>query len=74
MVRAADERSGLDVMETHFVASLAKFFEFGGSDISHDGEMLRGRAQVLAYGQNIYAMRAEVAHDRYHFVHGFAEA
>jgi len=61
MVRAAYQRPGLDVHETHLRTDALVFREFLGRHIAQDGQMFGRRPQVLTQSDDVDIMLAEIA-------------
>ena len=57
-----------------FGSGVAEFAELLRTHITQHRQMLRRRTQILAKGQNIDVMGAEVTHHLQHFLVGFAKA
>ncbi len=59
--------------EAHLVAGLFEFGELFEGGVANDGQVLLGRLEILAEGENIDMVGAEILHDAEDFVDGFAE-
>src|SRR5258706_1712645 len=74
VVRGAHERPDGGVLEAHRRRFLPEQGENGGLDIALDRQVMRRGLQVLADGQHVDIVRAQIAHYREDFGIGLAEA
>jgi len=73
VVAGTHERAGFDVVEPHRQGFLFELLELLRRNVALDRQVLTGRTQVLAQGQNVDAGRAQLAHDSADFVRGLAK-
>jgi hypothetical protein len=50
VIRTADERTGGDIQKTFFTRDIAVIIELVWRDVLDHGQVVRGRAQLLAHG------------------------
>ena len=74
VVGTAYQRAGFDVAEALLQGVLLEESEFFGGDVAGDGQLVFGRAQVLAEGENVAAVLAQVAEDLFQFIASLAQA
>src|SRR5215212_8471124 len=62
VVRAADQRAALDVLETHLEAQPLEGGELSWRVVAAHRQVVLRRTQVLADGQDVYVMLSQVEH------------
>src|SRR4051812_13025441 len=73
VVARADERPGGDVLEAEVVGGPLERLELVGVPVAHDRQVALGGAQVLADGEHLHALLAQVAERLDHLVVRLAE-
>lgn len=74
VVAASDEGAAGDFLESHFSGELAEFVEFFGGDVANDREVFVAGLQVLAEGEVVDAVFAEVGEGIEEFLTLFPES
>src|SRR5690606_8517784 len=74
VVGRAHHRAGGDVAEAQPVAVLLQRLELLGGPVAHHRMVVRSRLQVLADGDHVHVVRAQVAQGGLHLLHGLAQA
>ena len=55
VIRTANERAGRDMIETFVPGNVSIEIKLFGRDVFDNGEMIRGRSQLLSHGQDLAA-------------------
>src|SRR4051812_31276595 len=74
VIRAADKGSRGYVLKPFFPRNLSVEIELSGRDVFHNRQMIGGRTQILAQGQNLTAHLAQIVHGLKQFRLSFTQS